>query len=711
MAQIRSIYQAPALTQKLQRIASFPVTALVAPMGYGKTSALRHYLADKSACWVAPSEPLPASLPAGSIMVLEDYHLRSEEDLGPYLDQVRVVLVSRKDKGLTCSPELLLHGQLYRIEAEDFLLSQSDLVQWFALCGVDLSAAQAQSLYQSTEGWAALGYLALLEFSRSGQLSYESGALMETIYSPLPEMPRKLLWYLATAVDFTEEDAVMLWGSADGVTLLHNLRQEGVPLRRQGQRWHLHGGFAAYVRSQVELLGEVNRASIQRRLGRWYQSRGNYLRACAAYEAAGDWDQLLGLIEEDAGARESFGYAEQVTRLMVACPREILARHPAAQFYHARQVATLGRPELVRRWRPTDPGLAALVDLQAAYPDLEQMVRCCRAARASGTHLLPTAAEPFTLGALSLLSAYHKRSGQVESSLKYLGEYCNLYLSLSGGHGAGALEAAGAEHDYLCGRLNEAEIQAHSAQLLAKENHQHAIQIAALFTLARCAWQRGERPAAREHLAKLKDRAQGSVLLTQTAQLAEAWFFPQQSPEWIGEGSTAALELMPPAWPDYYVVSGSVMLHQGQWARLIAYASRWLDAMGQWYSPLPALYLWLYLAAAYAALGKTDQACAAMDEAKKCAGDWVMPFQELGPYLQDWAIPVLSAPVAQHVALPALSPRENQVAQLLYEGLGNPRIAERLHISVNTVKTTIRHINAKLGTTSRESLKRYMDSQ
>ena len=88
-----------------------------------------------------------------------------------------------------------------------------------------------------------------------------------------------------------------------------------------------------------------------------------------------------------------------------------------------------------------------------------------------------------------------------------------------------------------------------------------------------------------------------------------------------------------------------------------------------------------------------------------------MPFQELGPYLQDWAIPVLSAPVAQHVALPALSPRENQVAQLLYEGLGNPRIAERLHISVNTVKTTIRHINAKLGTTSRESLRRYMDSQ
>ena len=62
------------------------------------------------------------------------------------------------------------------------------------------------------------------------------------------------------------------------------------------------------------------------------------------------------------------------------------------------------------------------------------------------------------------------------------------------------------------------------------------------------------------------------------------------------------------------------------------------------------------------------------------------------------------ASMQRQMQLPELSLRENQVAQLIHGGCSNQQIADKLEISINTVKTTIRHINAKLKTFDRASL-------
>jgi DNA-binding NarL/FixJ family response regulator len=48
----------------------------------------------------------------------------------------------------------------------------------------------------------------------------------------------------------------------------------------------------------------------------------------------------------------------------------------------------------------------------------------------------------------------------------------------------------------------------------------------------------------------------------------------------------------------------------------------------------------------------------------------------------------------------SLSPREREVIQLLAEGVGTRRIAQRMGISYSTVRTHIRSISAKLGARS-----------
>lgn len=58
----------------------------------------------------------------------------------------------------------------------------------------------------------------------------------------------------------------------------------------------------------------------------------------------------------------------------------------------------------------------------------------------------------------------------------------------------------------------------------------------------------------------------------------------------------------------------------------------------------------------------------------------------------------------QDPALESLTPRQREVAALVADGLTNRQIADRLHISVHTAETHVKHIRTALGVTSRSQV-------
>lgn len=71
----------------------------------------------------------------------------------------------------------------------------------------------------------------------------------------------------------------------------------------------------------------------------------------------------------------------------------------------------------------------------------------------------------------------------------------------------------------------------------------------------------------------------------------------------------------------------------------------------------------------------------------------------LGPQLHGGIVAEIR--LRSHDERSILTERESQMLRLMADGLSNPAIARRLHISLPTVKTHIRHLFEKLGTSDR----------
>jgi len=81
--------------------------------------------------------------------------------------------------------------------------------------------------------------------------------------------------------------------------------------------------------------------------------------------------------------------------------------------------------------------------------------------------------------------------------------------------------------------------------------------------------------------------------------------------------------------------------------------------------------------------------------------------QQLSPKVLENLVGLANTPpqpeqeMIQPSALAELSERENEIAQLVAQGLSNAEIAEQLFISLTTVKTHMKHILAKIDGTNR----------
>ena len=396
-----TIYISERVQECLRPIARCALTTVVAPMGYGKTTAINWFLAEKTKGGKAVairlsiySEKLPMlwrsaqdafrfagldvlsafDFPTGEAaatlvleelcrafssgktayyLFLDDFHLLRDERAVRFICRISArlpenahLIVASRDRFLPAGEIVRLGGNLHQIGMEHLRLNHTELAVYAHRCGAELSEQQLEALLRSSEGWFSAIYLNLRALSERGRLPDASSDIFEmftaAMIDPLPPDRQEFLAVMGLADEFTAEMARFVTENPETDAIIQDLTCQNAFVTRlpDSQRYRFHHMMKECALRKFRTLPEQSQICYWNRFGSWYGAQGQYLHALSAYRMSGNSDAALTIIEKDAGNLLSALHPEELLERLNACPEEVLTRHPTAILVLMRRLFT-----------------------------------------------------------------------------------------------------------------------------------------------------------------------------------------------------------------------------------------------------------------------------------------------------------------------------------------------------------------------------------
>ena len=397
---LNTIYISERLQESLRPVSRCTMTAIVAPMGYGKTTAVNWYLEQRAKAealnvirisvysdnlaifwksmqdafaregfdflrdYTCPTDAAGGGLLADDLcrelagetpcyLFIDDFHLLTNESIARFLctlagrlpENVHLIVASR-DRFLPAAEVVRLGNRVYQIGTEQLRLNHTELSIYAHRCGAGLSDAQVDSLLYSSEGWFSAVYLNLRTLSERGSLPNRNSDIYATftaaMIDPLPEKLREFLAVMGLADEFTVEMARFVTGDADAEKLLSVLTAQNafVSCLPDGVTYRFHHMMKECAERTFLTLPKEKQVHCRERFGAWYEEHRQYIRALTAYRESGNYDALLRVLEKDAGILLSLLNPQTVIDDITACPVSTLKAHPQALLVLMRRMFT-----------------------------------------------------------------------------------------------------------------------------------------------------------------------------------------------------------------------------------------------------------------------------------------------------------------------------------------------------------------------------------
>ena len=397
---LNTVYISERLQESLRPISRCAMTTVVAPMGYGKTTAVNWYLSERAKAetphiirisvysdnlaifWKSVQEafaragfgflreyPCPTDAAGGGLLVddlchalagetpcylfIDDFHLLTDKRAALFLcmlanrlpANVHLIVASR-DRFLPAAEAVRLGAKVYQIGTEQLRLNHTELAVYAHRCGTELSDAQVESLLYSSEGWFSAVYLNLRTLSERGVLPSRHSDIYATftaaMIDPLPEKQREFLAVMGLADEFTIEMAQYVTGDPDAGQILSLLTEQNAFVTRlqDGVTYRFHHMMKACAERRFLKLDAETQRLYWERFGLWHEQHRQYLHAIAAYRRSENYDALLRVIRSDAGILLASLKPEDVLDALDKCPAETLKAYPFAILVLMRRMFT-----------------------------------------------------------------------------------------------------------------------------------------------------------------------------------------------------------------------------------------------------------------------------------------------------------------------------------------------------------------------------------
>lgn len=395
----------PRVERRLEGLFDVPLTVLRAPMGYGKTTALRAFLKSREVepvwlsllgsggslayCWERlaaqvgrrapelgahmahlgfPGDPSQLAKIVGllceraysapTVVVVDDYHLVDSPQTAELITlltaerppNLHMVLLARETAFLQVA-DLQQRGLCLLLGQEDLRLDGQEIQSHFAL--VEQSADEGLLRYAQewTGGWISGVYLLLRRLEQGLPMGRgeDLNQLLETgLYQTYDDETCRFLMALSLLEAVTPEEAVYLFEDPEAGKRL-------VGLSRGNAFLTYHAALAAYRMTDLlrDFLQEKARLAgldpkpIWRRAGLWFLQQQNYLPAYDYLFRAGDTETILRDLDRVDAKDLHFAQFPQIHRIFEGLTPDTAFRYPLAALRHIR-VKALTSPPAVR---------------------------------------------------------------------------------------------------------------------------------------------------------------------------------------------------------------------------------------------------------------------------------------------------------------------------------------------------------------------------
>ena len=604
-----------------------------------------------------------------------------------------------------------------------------------------------ESLLYSREGWFSAVYLSLRTLSERGVMPSRHSDIYSTftaaMIDPLPQKQREFLAVMGLADEFSAEMAQHITGDADAGQILSLLTEQNAFVARlpDGVTYRFHHMMKECAERSFLAMSAETQQLYWERFGLWYEQHRQYLHAIAAYRKSENYDALLRVIRSDAGILLAALKPEDVLEALDKCPAETLKAHPFAILVLMRRMFTWRQipkmmelktllltaieehPELSEEERGNLLGECDLILSFLCYNDISAMSRLHRSASAqmSRPAISIQSSGGWTFGSPSVLMMFHRAPGSLKSELFEMDECMPHYYKVTNHHGQGAETIMRAEALFCQGCFTDAHIELERAYTQVKDNGQINMALCCDFLSRRLSLYTDveQRYTFAERYAELLRYHDASWINLWSATSAYYHALRGETdkiPEIFSQHRLSDINMLAPGKPMMEMIENQVYLAEGAYAKVAGRSAELLAVCEAMHYALVAIHSRIQTAAAYAQLGKIEEAHAWLGKALSNAepDGLVMPFVENYAHLKPLLAREVKTELVEKItklgeaagarnaasvrpsAFDVLTPREFEIVELIAQRLSNREIAEKLYLSEGSVKQYVNQIYSKL---------------
>ncbi len=421
---INAIYISERMQENLRHIRESTMTSIVAPMGYGKTTAALWYLDERRAkgdavfrvniyssdvhlFWQSfcaafrgtelgdrlmgtefPVGPTAVnmlirnmtdylnSLEKELFLLIDDCHLMEDSRVFHMLfslcdiptQKLHMIVISRSVVFMR-GEELHLGSKLYKITVDDMRLNRTELLAYLHRCGVTLPDDAFETLFQNSEGWFSCVYLNICSFEKTGSLLSKGediySMIGNTLYAGYDRVEQQFLLDLCIADEFTDQQAAFITENPNTRQIIQSLARNNAFIRYlpDTETFRFHHMLRGYAEQLFTQLPEVRQKALKLRYGQWHEAHAQYLQAIRFYGEADSMPGVLRVIGLDRGVQLTAMSPDHILALMDRCRQQELLAEPQALLVLMRRMFTC-------RQIPKMLELKGLLMQSAARPDL-----------------------------------------------------------------------------------------------------------------------------------------------------------------------------------------------------------------------------------------------------------------------------------------------------------------------------------------------------